>query len=189
MGGFIIPIIIVVVLAVPLIWAVATYNRFVRLRQHIRESWSNIDVELRRRYELIPNLVETAKGYAKHEREVLERVIELRNQAAQNTGEAASQAGDESALMLGLKQLFVLVEKYPDLKADRHFLELQHELSITEDRIAATRRFFNGNVREFNDLCGMFPTSLIASAFGYAPKTYFELASEAERVVPKVDLG
>jgi LemA protein len=173
----------------PLIWFVATFNRFVRLRQHIKESWADIDVELKRRYDLIPNLVETVKGYAAHERGVLERVIELRNKAAANHGPAASQALDESALLIGLKQMFAVAEAYPRLKADTNYLALQHELANTEDRIAAARRFFNGNVREMNGLCQQFPTNLVASAFRFESGTFFELASEAERVVPRVDLG
>jgi LemA protein len=169
-------------------WLIATYNRFVRLRQHIRESWSGVDVELKRRYDLIPNLVETVKGYAAHERTTLERVIELRNRAAANQGPAASQAEDENELLRGLKQVFVLAEGYPQLRADQHFLELQRELALTEDRIAAARRFFNGNVREYSALRQMFPTSVIASAFGFKEETFFELSSEAERVVPRVVL-
>ena len=170
------------------VWLIATFNRFVRLRQHIKESWADIDVELKRRYELIPNLVETVKGYAKHERESLERVIELRNAASASTGSAESQAADESALMVGMKRLFALAEAYPDLKANTNFLELQGQLAETEDRIAAARRFFNGNVREQNQLCSMFPTSLVAGAFGFGPATFFELSSEAERVTPRVNL-
>lgn len=170
------------------IWLIATYNRFVRLRQHIKESWSDIDVELKRRYELIPNLVATVKGYASHEQETLERVIELRNAASASTGSAESQAADESELMVGMKTLFALAEGYPDLKANTNYLELQSQLAETEDRIAAARRFFNGNVREQNQLCGMFPTSLVAGAFGFAPATFFELSSGAERVTPRVEL-
>ena len=186
-----VPVLVVVglVVLVPLIWLVATYNRFVRLRQHIRESWSGIDVELKRRYDLIPNLVETVRGYARHEREVLERVIELRNKAAANTGRAESQATDESELMRSVGRLFAVAEGYPELKADRNFLELQKELSNTEDRIAATRRFYNANVREMNQLAQMFPTSLIASMFGFGPESFFELSSDAERVVPRVGLS
>src|SRR5215470_608022 len=120
-----------------LIWLIATFNRFVRLRQHIKESWADIDVELKRRYDLIPNLVETVKGYAAHERGVFERVIELRNKAAANHGPAASQAVDETALLVGLKQLFAVAEAYPSLKADGNYLALQKELANTEDRIAA----------------------------------------------------
>lgn len=170
------------------LWAVVTYNRFARLRQHINESWSDIDVELKRRYDLIPNLVATVKGYASYERETLERIVELRNRAMANRGSAASQAVDESALMIGLKQLFAVVEAYPQLKADAHFLALQEELANTEDRIAASRRFYNGNVRDMNTLLLTFPTSVIGNWFDFEAGSYFELDSEAERVVPSVTL-
>lgn len=173
---------------VALVWLIATYNRFQRLRQHIRESWADIDVELKRRYELIPNLVETVKGYAAHERETLQRVIALRDAASANHGTASSQAADESRLMLGMKQLFAVAESYPSLKADGNFLALQKELANTEDRIAAARRFFNGNVRDLNQLCAMFPTSVVANAFGFRAADFFELSSEAERVVPRVSV-
>ena len=189
-GVLMLPLIVVgVILLGVLIWLIATFNRFVRLRQHIRESWSGIDVELKRRYDLIPNLVETVKGYAAHERETLERVIELRNQASANHGAAESQAADESQLMRSVGRLFALAEGYPELKADRNFLELQKELANTEDRIAATRRFYNGNVREMNQLCGMFPTNMVGSMFGFHTESFFELASDAERVVPKVAIN
>jgi LemA protein len=171
-----------------LIWLVAGFNRFIRLRQHIKESWSDIDVELKRRYDLIPNLVQTVQSYAKHERETLERLVELRNTAAANHGSASSQAADESQMLLGLKRVFAIAEAYPQLKADGNFLALQQELSNTEDRIAAARRFFNGNVREMNQLCGTVPTNLIAAAFKFEPQTFFELTSEAERVVPRVTI-
>lgn len=186
--AIVILVIIGAIVILPLIWLIANYNRFARLRQHIRESWSDIDVELKRRYDLIPNLVNTVKGYAAHERETLERVIELRNKAAENHGSAAQQAVDESALQIGIKRLFAVAERYPDLKANVNFLALQKELSNTEDRIAASRRFFNGNVREMNQLCQMFPTSIIASMFGFHAETFFELSSEAERVVPRVEV-
>jgi LemA protein len=187
--SILVPILLVAaVLLLPVIWLIANYNRFARLRQHINESWSDIDVEMKRRYDLIPNLVNTVKGYAAHEKEVLQRVVELRNKAAASHGSASEQAVDESALMIGVKQLFAVAERYPQLKADAHFLALQQELANTEDRIAAARRFFNGNVREMNQLCQMFPTNMIASVFGFAPQTFFELPSEAERVVPRVDV-
>ena len=181
-------IIIGVVVLLGLIWVVANYNRMARLRQHIRESWSDIDVELKRRYELIPNLVETVKGYAKHERETLEQVTALRNKAQQNPGSAASQALDESALLLVLRKLFALVERYPTLKADANFLALQKELANTEDRVAASRRFYNANIREMSQLCETIPTNFIASMFGFVGGDYFELDSAAERVVPRVEL-
>ncbi len=179
---------ITAVLLLVLIWFIATYNRFVSLRQHMKESWSDIDVELKRRYELIPNLVETVKGYAAHESETLERITTLRNQAQANHGDVASQAKDESTLMRELKHLFAVVEAYPNLKADTHFRDLQLQLSDTEDRIAASRRFFNANVRELNQLAQMFPSSIIASMTGFKSESFFELDSDAERVVPKVTL-
>jgi LemA protein len=184
--GVVVAVVVVAAVLVPLIWLIATYNRFVRLRQHIRESWADIDVELRRRYDLIPNLVATVKGYAAHEKETLAMVVDLRNRAAASTGAYATQAADESALMRGVGRLFAVAEAYPQLKADAHFLELQRELSDTEDRIAAARRFFNGNVRDLNQLAATFPTSLVASMFGVQPETFFELSSDAERVVPRV---
>jgi LemA protein len=185
------PIVVVLIICggvvlVPAIWLVVNYNRFARLRQHINESWSDIDVEMKRRYDLVPNLVETVKGYAAHERQTLEQVITLRNKAAANHGSASSQAVDESALMIGVGRLLALAEAYPQLKADANFLALQQELANTEDRIAAARRFFNANIRELNQLCGMFPTNLVASIFGFRPGEFFELASDAERVVPRV---
>lgn len=177
------------IVILPLVWLIANFNRFARVRQHIRESWSDIEVELKRRYDLIPNLVETVRGYAKHEREVLETVIQLRNKAMANHGTASGQAVDETALAIGVKRLFAVTEAYPTLRADAHFLALQQELANTEDRIAAARRFFNANVREINQLCDSFPTNLLASAFGFERATYFELTSEAERVVPRIDLA
>jgi LemA protein len=181
-------IIPIVVIAVPLIWFAATYNRLVRTRQHMSESWHDIDVELKRRYDLIPNLVETVKGYAAHERATLEQVVALRNRAVASTGSPASQATDESALLLGLRGVFAISERYPQLKADANFRALQDELANTEDRIAAARRFFNANVRELNQICQTFPTSVVASMFGIQPSTYFELTSDAERVVPRVSV-
>jgi LemA protein len=155
----------------------------------MRESWADIDVELKRRYDLIPNLVQTVKGYAAHERSVLELVVNLRNTALANHGPAADQAVDETALALGLKQLFAVVESYPQLKADAHFLALQQELALTEDRLAAARRFFNANVRELNQLCDTFPSGVIAAMFNVERGSYFELANEAERTTPLVTVG
>lgn len=173
---------------VPLLWLIGNYNRFVGVRQHMRESWSDIEVEMKRRYELIPNLVETVRGYAKHERETLEMVIKLRNRASQNAGTATEQSVDENALQIGVKRLFALAEAYPTLKADIHFLALQKELANCEDRIAAARRFYNGNVRDINQLCESFPSNLVAAMFGFQQSTYFKLTSDAERVVPRVSV-
>jgi len=182
-------IVTIATIGLPLLWLVVIHNRMARVQQHLRESWSGIDVEMKRRYELIPNLVNTVKGYAAHEQETLHAVIEARNRAAASIGSAASQAVDESALMIEVQRLFALVERYPELKADSHFLALQHELANTEDRIAATRRFYNGNVREMNQLVLTFPTNIVAAMFGYKTETFFELSSEAERVVPQVNVA
>ncbi len=174
------------VLLIPVIWWIVIYNRFVRLRHALKESWADIDVELKRRYDLIPNLVETVKGYAKHEADVLERVTEMRNKAQGNHGSAGSQARDENALAVSMKSLFAVAENYPDLKADAHFLALQEELGITEDRIAAARRFFNGNVRDMRNLRESFPTSIVGSAMGIEEPTFFELEDDNERTAPRV---
>lgn len=187
--GIFVLVIVGFAVVVPAIWLIATFNRFVRLRQHIKESWADIDVELKRRHELIPNLVETVKGYAAHERTVLDKVVELRNRAAAEHKEPGSLAKDESALMMGLKQVFVIAEAYPSLKADGNFLSLQRELANTEDRIAAARRFYNGNIRDLNGLCQQFPTNLVAGVFGFTPGSFFELSGEAERVVPRLNMG
>jgi LemA protein len=175
-----------VALVLALVWALANFNRLIGLRNHVRESWSNVDVELKRRYELIPNLVGVVRGYARHEQATLEKVIELRNRAVRSTGPAAEQAVDENALQHGVQRVFALAEGYPELKADEQFLSLQRELAITEDRIAAGRRFYNGNVRDLRQMCEAFPTSLLASLFKIAPPTFFELDADAERVVPRV---
>lgn len=185
-GSIVMLIVLAAVALVPLLWFVAVYNRLVSLLQHIRESWAGVDVELKRRYDLIPNLVRTVKGYAAHESELLERVTRLRAAAAGNTGTPQSQAQDETQLALSLKQLFAVAENYPALKADKNFLQLQDELSNTEDRIAAARRFFNGNVRDYNQACQVFPSSVVAGVLGFKLWTYFELSDEAERAVPSV---
>jgi LemA protein len=168
-----------------LLYIIGTYNALVRLRQHVRESWSGIDTELNRRYDLIPNLVETVKGYAVHERETLDAVIEARARAVASTGTPDSQARDEGMLVSTLRQLFAVVEAYPQLKTNQNFLHLQEELVITEDRIQATRRFYNGNVRDLNTRVAVFPSNLIASIFGIGLEEFFEVA-EAVRTVPKV---
>ena len=174
-SGFIVTVILLLPVALILIWIVATYNRFVSLRNLIKESWSNVDTELRRRYDLIPNLVNTVKAYAAHEREVLEHVTEARARAIDSKGNPEEQARDENQLVKALKQLFIVSEGYPTLKADHNFLELQQELVNTEDRIQAARRFFNGNVRDYNTLVQTFPSSLIAGAGGFQTWNYFEI--------------
>ena len=168
---------------------IGMYNSLVRGRNHVKESWAGIDTELKRRYDLIPNLVETVKGYAKHEREVFERVVEARSRAVASTGSPASQARDENFLVQALRQLFALREGYPDLKASQNFLALQKQLAETEDRLQASRRLYNGNVREFNNRCEMFPTNVLASMFHFARAEFFEIETAIERAVPTVDLG
>jgi LemA protein len=181
-------IIFLMVLLVPALlaggWWIAVHNRLVRLSQHVRESWADIDVELKRRHDLIPNLVRTVRGYAAHERELLAEVTQLREQAMHDT-RPAELGRDETRLQMALGRLFARAEAYPDLKADRGFLDLQQELALTEDRLAAARRFYNANVRELNATVQSFPASLVAGGrFGVAE--YFEVADEAERVAPRV---
>ena len=178
-------VIAAVVLLLPLIYVIATYNTLVALRNHIAEAWSNIDTELKRRYELIPNLVETIKGYAKHERETMETVIELRNLCASDRGSVSHQAGTERQLVGAVQKLLAVAEAYPDLKANTNFLELQHELVNTEDRIQAARRFYNGNVRDMRNQCERFPSSVVASLFHFEPQEFFDV-EPAVRETPTV---
>ncbi len=175
-----------VFLALVLLWGVAAYNAFVRLRNHCRESWADIQTELKRRYDLIPNLIETVKGYAKHEQETLNRVIEARNRAVASTGSPAAQAKDENALVGSLRQLFALSESYPDLKANTNFLSFQKELGNTEDRIQASRRFYNANVRDLNTRVEVFPSNVIAGMFGFGKEEYFEVDEAAVKEAPAV---
>lgn len=179
-------VIILGLAALGFIWAISIYNRLVRLRQHVRESWSDIDVQLKRRHDLIPNLVATVRGYAAHEGDVLEKVTRLRAEAVRARTSPGGSASAETPLAGGLAALFAVAERYPALRADAHYRELQRELAETEDRIAAARRFFNGNVRDYNSLCEQFPSTLVAGAGGFRPMDFFELDSVAERVVPRV---
>jgi LemA protein len=171
---------------------VASYNRFVRQRNLVRESWRQVDVELTRRHDLIPNLVETVKGYAAHERSVLEGVTSARTAAVSAaTGHhgPAAQAPAENALARSLGGLFAVAESYPTLKADANFLELQRQLAETEDRIAAARRFYNGNVRALNTRIEAFPSSAVASIHRFTPEDYFETDDPATREPVAVDFG
>jgi LemA protein len=172
-----------------LIWAIVNYNALVRIRQQVRESWSGIDTELKRRYDLIPNLVETVKGYAAHEREVLQKVTEARARAFASSGSVAEQAADEKQLVDSMRSLLAVAEKYPDLKASENFLELQRELTNTEDRIQAARRFYNANVRDMNTRIEVFPSNLIAGIFNFTPETFFEVESAVVREVVDVSLS
>ncbi|HTE74242.1 MAG TPA: LemA family protein [Actinomycetes bacterium] len=181
-----------IVLAVVVLLAVAvvvSYNRFVRQRNLVQESWRQVDVELKRRHDLIPNLVETVKGYATHEREVFDAVTKARAQAAAPGSTPAQQAQQEGILGQALGRLFAVAEAYPELKASTTFLELQRELTETEDRIAAGRRFYNANVRAMNTRVESFPSNLVASVFGFHGEEYFEVEDEAVRSAPTVDFS
>jgi len=175
---------ILIILVLIILWLIFTYNRLVTLRNRAREAWSDIDVQLKRRYNLIPNLVETVKGYAAHERGVFEKVTEARSRAmgAQTVKEKADA---ENYLSQTLKTLFAVAENYPDLKASQNFLELQRELRDTEDKIQAARRFYNTNVRDLNIKIESFPANIVASLFGFSKMDFFEIEG-AEREPVKV---
>ncbi|MFG0246788.1 MAG: LemA family protein [Phycisphaerales bacterium JB052] len=181
--------VVLAILLIALLWGVGIYNKLVGLRQHLKDSWSGVDVELKRRYDLIPNLVETVKGYAKHESDTLESVIAARNTAVASTGSPAQQAKDEGALIGAMRQLSVVVERYPELKADSQFINLQGELAETENRIASTRRLYNGNVREMNNAVQTFPSNIIAGMFSFKSAEYFEIEDAAVREAPKVSFS
>jgi len=176
--------IIITVVAVIVFWIIFLYNRLVVLRTRTKEAWSDIDVQLKRRYNLIPNLVETVKGYATHERELFERVTKARTLAMQ--AQTVKEKGEaENALSSTLKSLFAVAENYPDLKASTNFLELQRELRDTEDKIQAARRFYNTNVRDLNVKIESFPANLIAGPLGFKKADFFE-AEEATKELPRV---
>jgi len=168
-------------------YVIYVYNRLVANRQMSEEAWSGIDVQLKRRSDLIPNLVETVKGYASHERETLTRVTELRNEAAAvPSGDVEGRARVEGALSLALGRLLAVAEAYPDLKASANFLELQRDLSSVEDEIQMSRRYYNGAVRNLNTLIESFPSNLVASQFAFAKRVYFEIEDPGDRALPKV---
>ena len=158
-----------------LVLVVASYNRFVHQRQLIDNSWSNVDTELRRRYDLIPNLVEAVRAYAAHERATLEAVTAARAQAMQSDGAPEAQAGDENVLTGALRSLLAVSEAYPELQASQHFGDLQHELVMTENRIQAARRIYNGNVRDLNTRVESVPSNVVAKLFGFRRRPYVEL--------------
>ena len=179
-------IIVVVVVAIALL-AISLYNRFVQLRNRIDNAWAQVDVVLKRRYDLIPNLVETVKGYASHERETFERVVQARNAAsAATTVEQQGQA--ENMLTGALRQLFAVAEAYPELKADTNFQQLQGELSATESQIATARQIYNDTVLNYNNAIQTFPGVIIAGPFGFSSRGFFEVEEES-RAAPKVDFS
>lgn len=181
--------ILYIIIGVLVLWLVFTFNSLVRLRTRANEAWADIDVQLKRRYDLIPNLIETVKGYATHEASVLQKVTEARNMAlgAGAMGTLAGRDQAENQLSGALKSLFAVSENYPDLKANTNFLELQRELSDTENKIQAARRFYNSVVTELNIKVETFPTNMFAKMFGFAKKEFFGLdAAPAEREPVKV---
>lgn len=181
------PVLIVLVVGffVGCLYILVQYNGLVALKNHIADAWANIDTELKRRHDLIPNLVSTVKGYAAHEKEVLQQVADLRRQCMEEESFSEARDGAESKLEGSLGRLFAVVESYPDLKADRNFLQLQEELSRTEDRIQSARRFYNGNVRDYRNKCQSFPSGVVASLFGFQSRDYFQ-AGDWERANPDI---
>lgn len=173
------------ILAILVLWIIFIYNRLVTLRNRVKEAWSDIEVQLKRRYNLIPNLVETVKGYASHEKEVFEKVTQARTKAigAQNLKEKAVA---ENMLSSTLKSLFAVAENYPQLRSSENFQKLQEELTDAEDKIQAARRFYNGNVRDFNIKIESFPSNIIAKIFNFKKVEFFEIKEEAEKDVPKL---
>ena len=179
-------IVIAVFAAILLLWIIGIVNRLTRLRHLVKEAWAQVDVALKRRYDLVPNLVETVKAYAAHERETLDRLVQARNEAAGAHGGATAHIPLETAFVGALNGLLMRAEAYPDLRSSENFLSLQRELANTEDRIAAARRFYNANVRDYNTAIEQFPASLFAA--GHKPADFFEIDDVAVRQNPSVRL-
>lgn len=171
------------IVAVVILWVIYTYNKFVRFVNRVKEAWADIDVQLKRRYDLIPNLINTVKGYAVYEESTLSKVTEMRAKAMQS-GSVEEHGKSENMLTDALKSLFAVSENYPDLKANQNFLELQRELSDTENKIQASRRFYNGNVRDLNTGLEVFPGNIIGSVFHFKKQEFFELEEVAEAREP-----
>ena len=184
-------IVILVVLILIVVGGIASYNRFVSQRNLIKDAWANIDTELRRRYDLIPNLVSTVQGYAAHEKQVFEDVTKARAMATAATGSPAAQAAAEGPFVAALRQLLAVAENYPQLKANENFLALQAELSNTEDRLQTARRFYNGNVRDYNRRVQSFPSMIIARFGNFETEEFFEVdeSLRGDAGVPKVDFS
>jgi len=181
----IIPLVIIVIIVVAF---VGIYNSLVRLRNQVKNAWSQIDVQLKRRHDLIPNLVETAKGYMQHERQTLENITEARSRAmkAESIGQRSQAEGELSG---ALSRFLVVVENYPDLKANQNFLSLQEELTSTENRIGYARQSYNDQVLFYNNKIQMFPSNIVAGMFSFTSKEFFEIEDQGEREVPKVDFS
>lgn len=180
--------IIIGVVAIIIIWAIASYNGFITLINRAKEAWSDIDIQLKRRYDLIPNLVNTVKGYATHESSAFEKVTEARSRAMQAGGSLGEKADAENQLTGTLKSLFAIAEAYPDLKANTNFLELQRELSDTENKIQASRRFYNTNVRDLNTSVQSFPSKVIASIFHFDSMEFFQLGEGEQAAKQPVEV-
>jgi LemA protein len=180
-------IVAVAVVGLLVVGGIVSYNRFISQRNLVQESWRQVDVELHRRYDLVPNLVESVKAYAAHERGIFEEVARLHQAAVAGDSTLVDRAQQESALSGALRQLFAVVENYPVLKSDQNFLGLQQQLAETEDRIAAGRRFYNANVRAYNTRVEAFPSNLVASQFRFAKAEYFEVEEAQVRAAPAVD--
>ena len=173
------------VVVIAALWVIGAFNSLVRGRNRVKEAWSDINIQLRRRHDLIPNLVETVKGYAAHEREVLERVVQARTQAV-TAGSMEQKAQSENMLTGALKSLFALAEAYPNLKANETFAKLQDELTDTEDKVQAARRFYNSNVLDYNNKLEVFPTNVIASWFSFTREELFQLDNPDQAKLPEV---
>ena len=182
MAGWIVLIVVVLIA----LWVIGIFNRLVALRKRCDNGWAQIDVQLKRRYDLIPNLVETARGYLKHEREVLENVTKARQQAINASG-VGDQAQAENFLSQTLRSLFAVVENYPDLKANQNMLAVQEELVSTENKISYARQHYNDTVMTYNTKTEMFPSNVIAGMFGFKQREFFELEDTVQREAPKVD--
>ena len=184
-GAVMVLLVLVGVIAVVVLWFVFTYNGLVRLRNQVKNAWSQIDVQLKRRYDLIPNIVETVKGYAAHEKETFERVIQARQRGIDASGVKQQQEA-ENMITGALRQLFALSEAYPNLKANENFLALQEELASTENKIGFARQYYNDTVKDFNIRQEMFPANLVASMLGFQPADFFEIEEASQREAPKV---
>lgn len=186
--GVVMAILLVIAVAafVVFFWSIGAYNGFVQLKMRVKNGWAQIDVQLKRRHDLIPNLVETAKGYMQFEKETLEKVIKARTQATQATT-VKDKEGAENLLTGALRSLFAVVEKYPDLKANQNMLQLQEEITSTENKIAFARQYYNDEVARYNTSVKSFPMNIVASAFNFTAEDFFELKDLAEREPPKVN--
>ncbi len=177
--------VIIIAIAALVLWLIGVYNSLIKMRNQTKEAWSDIDVQLKRRYDLIPNLIETVKGYAKHERELFENVTKART-TAMGAQSIEDKGKAENMLSGTLKSLFAVAENYPDLKANQNFLKLQDELADTENKIQAARRFYNGNVRDFNTKIQVFPNNMVAGMMNFKAFEFFEVEEEKEREVVDV---